>query len=120
MLAVPVRGVGAWSSFRGVRETIEAKGLFCSLCTDRGSRLWTTPEAGSKVDRENLTQLGRAMARLGIELIPAYSSEARGRSERAFGTHQASLPKELALAGAMGRQVGQPLFGGGLHARFQR
>lgn len=49
---------GAWGSFQGVRETIEAKGLFCSLCTDRGSHRWTTPEAGGKVDKENLTQFG--------------------------------------------------------------
>jgi len=90
---------GTWSSFRGVRETIEAKGLFCSLYTDRGSHYWDTPAAGGKVDRDNPTQFGRAMARLGIEMIPAYSPEARGRSERAFGTHQGRLPKELAAAG---------------------
>jgi len=88
---------GTWSSFRGVREVIEAKGLFCSLYTDRGSHYWTMPEAGGKVDRENLTQFGRAMAQLGIEMVPAYSPEARGRSERAFGTYQGRLPKELAL-----------------------
>ena len=91
---------GTWSSFRGVREVIEAKGLFCSLYTDRGSHCWTTPEAGGKVDKGSLTQFGRAMAQLGIEMVPAYSPEARGRSERAFGTHQGRLPKELALAGA--------------------
>ena len=78
---------GTWSSFRGVRETIEAKGLFCSLYTDRGSHYWDTPAAGGKVDKDNPTQFGRAMARLGIEMIPAYSPEARGRSERAFGTN---------------------------------
>ena len=90
---------GTWSSFRGVRETIEAKGLFCSLYTDRGSHYWDTPAAGGKVDRDNPTQFGRAMARLGIEMVPAYSPVARGRSERAFGTHQGRLPKELAAAG---------------------
>ena len=90
---------GVWSSFRGVRETIERRGLFCSLYTDRGSHYWNTPTAGGKVDKENPTQFGRAMARLGIEMIPAYSPEARGRSERAFGTHQGRLPKELAAAG---------------------
>ena len=90
---------GTQSSFQGVREVIEAHGLFCSLYTDRGSHYWHTPEAGGKVDKVNLTQFGRAMKQLGIEMIPAYSPEARGRSERAFGTHQARLPKELALAG---------------------
>ena len=51
------------------------------------------------MDKVNLTQFGRAMKQLGIEMIPAYSPEARGRSERAFGTHQTRLPRELALAG---------------------
>ena len=91
---------GTWSSFRGVAETIRGRGLFCSLYTDRASHYWTTPEAGGKVDKENLTQFGRALVRgLGIDMIPAYSPEARGRSERAFGTHQGRLPRELALAG---------------------
>ena len=90
---------GTQSSFKGMREVIEAHGLCCSLYTDRGSHYWQTPEAGGKVDKVNLTQFGRAMKQLGIEMIPAYSPEARGRSERAFGTHQARLPKELALAG---------------------
>jgi len=90
---------GTLSSFQGVRDVIAARGLFCALYTDRGSHYWTTPEAGGKVDKVNLTQFGEAMKRLGIEMIPAYSPEARGRSERAFATHQARLPKELALAG---------------------
>ena len=87
------------SSFRGVRAVIEQQGLCSSLYTDRGSHYWHTPETGGKVDKVNLTQFGRAMKQLGIEMIPAYSPEARGRSERAFGTHQERLPKELALAG---------------------
>ena len=87
------------SSFKGVQEVIEARGLFSSLYTDRGSHYWHTPEAGGKVDKKNLTQFGRAMRQLGIEMIPAYSPEARGRSERMFRTHQDRLPKELAAAG---------------------
>lgn len=90
---------GTLSSFLGVKETIEKKGLFCSLYTDRGSHYWTTPTAGGAVDKQQLTQFGRAMNQLGIEMIPAYSPEARGRSERAFRTHQARLVKELAMAG---------------------
>jgi len=58
-----------------------------------------TPKAGGPVDKERPTQVGRALARLGIEHIPAYSPEARGRSERMFGTLQDRLPKELKLAG---------------------
>lgn len=85
------------SSFLGVKETIEKKGLFCSFYSDRGSHYWLTPEVGGKVDKERLTQFGRAMHHLGIEMIPAYSPEARGRSERMFRTHQDRLPKELAM-----------------------
>jgi len=90
---------GTVSSFRGVREVIEVHGLFASLYTDRGSHYWLTPEAGGKVDKTQPTQFGRAMGQLGIQMIAAYSPEARGRSERAFGTHQERLPKELAKAG---------------------
>ncbi len=89
---------GTASSFLGVRDVIEACGLFGSFYSDRGSHYWNTPEAGGKVDKDNLTQFGRAMKQLGIEMIAAYSPEARGRSERAFGTHQGRLPNELAAA----------------------
>jgi len=85
---------GTASSFQGIREVIAARGLFCSLYTDRGSHYWNTPEAGSKVDKVNLTQVGRAMKQLGIEMIAAYSPEARGRSERMFATHQERLVKD--------------------------
>src|SRR3990167_1175730 len=90
---------GTVSSFQGVKETIEKKGLFCSFYTDRGSHYWFTPEAGGRVDKNQLTQFGRAMRHLGIEMIAAYSPEARGRSERMFSTHQGRLPRELALQG---------------------
>ena len=90
---------GTMSSLQGVREVIETQGLFSSLYTDRGSHYWYTEEAGGKVDKIHLTQVHRALQQLGITLIPAYSPEARGRSERAFRTLQDRLPKELALAG---------------------
>ena len=89
---------GTMSSFRGVRETIEAHGLFCELYTDRGSHYWHTPEVDGRVDKTNPTQFGRAMRQLGVQMVPAYSPEARGRSERAFRTHQDRLVKELAMA----------------------
>jgi len=88
---------GTQSSFQGVKEVIEKHGLFCSLYTDRGSHYWNTEKAGGKVDKVNVTQFGRAMKHLGIDMIPAYSPEARGRSERMFGTLQGRLPQELAL-----------------------
>lgn len=90
---------GTMSSFEGLRQVIERHGLFGSLYTDRGSHYWITAEAGGKVDKEHPTQVHRALAQLGIELIPAYSPEARGRSERMFGTIQKRLPQELRLAG---------------------
>lgn len=80
---------------RGVRETLETKGLFSCLYTDRGSHYWTTQKAGERVDKDNLTQFGRAMRELGVTMIPAYSPQARGRCERAFGILQGRLPKEL-------------------------
>ena len=88
---------GTWSSLRGVEEVITEYGLFCSLYVDRGSHYFHTPKAGGKVDKDNPTQFGRALQQLGIDLIPAYSPEARGRSERLFGTLQGRLPQELAL-----------------------
>ncbi len=90
---------GTFSSFQGVAETIKKHGLFCSLYTDRGAHYWTTLKAGDRVNKVNLTQFGRAMQQLGIDMIAAYSPEARGRSERMFKTLQGRLPKELKLAG---------------------
>ena len=90
---------GSDSSFHGIGQTIARKGLFCSLYTDRGSHYFHTPEAGGKVDKSKPTQVGRGLKQLGIEHIAAYSPEARGRSERAFDTHQGRLPHELAKAG---------------------
>ena len=83
----------------GLRAVIESKGLFCALYSDRGSHFFVTPKAGEKVDKHRLTQVGRAMKELGVQMIPAYSPQARGRSERNFGTWQGRLPQELRLAG---------------------
>ena len=82
-----------------LREVIERKGLFCALYSDRGSHFWLTPKAGDKVDPHRLTQVGRALRDLGVQMIPAYSPQARGRSERNFGTWQGRLPQELRLHG---------------------
>jgi len=90
---------GTFSSLRGVKETLEKCGIFSSFYSDRGSHYWVTTAAGDRVDRSRLTQFGRAMGQLGIQMIPAYSPEARGRSERFFRTLQDRLPKELALEG---------------------
>src|SRR5438552_12955378 len=83
----------------GLRTVIENKGLFCELYSDRGSPFFVSPQAGEKVDQHRLTQVGRALKELGVQMIPAYSPQARGRSERSFGTWQGRLPQELRLAG---------------------
>lgn len=90
---------GTMSSFEGLAETIRGHGLFGSLYTDRGSHYFLTQSAGGKVDKSNLTQVGRALAQLGIRHVPSYSPEARGRMERAFGTLQGRVPQELRLHG---------------------
>jgi transposase len=89
---------GTTSSLRGLAETIAAHGVPLSFYTDRGSHYFYTPDAGGKVDKLRLTQVGRALAQLGVEHIPAYSPQARGRSERLFGTLQDRLVNELKLA----------------------
>jgi transposase len=93
---------GTVSTFQALLEVFIAQGLPCSLYTDRGSHYFLTPKVGGVVDKTQLTQVGRALDRLGIEHIPAYSPEARGRSERMFATLQDRLPKELELAGIAG------------------
>jgi transposase len=82
-----------------LREVIERKGAFCALYSDRASHFFYTPKAGQPVDRQRPTQVGRALAELGIQMIPAYSPQARGRGERNFGTWQGRLPQELRLRG---------------------
>ena len=83
----------------GLKEVIERKGTFCALYSDRGSHFWLTPKAGGKIDGQRLTQVGRALREVGVQMIPAYSPQARGRSERNFGTWQGRLPQELRLRG---------------------
>jgi hypothetical protein len=90
---------GTISTFCGLLEVFVAQGLPCSLYTDRGSHYFYTDKVGEAVDKDRPTQVGRALDRLGIEHIPAYSPEARGRSERMFGTLQDRLVKELEHAG---------------------
>src|ERR1051325_4918329 len=83
----------------GLREVVEEQGLFCAVYSDGGSHFFVTVKEGEKVDKHRLTQVGRAMKELGVQMIAAYSPQARGRSERSFGTWQGRLPQELRLAG---------------------
>ena len=90
------------SMLRALREVVETRGVFCSLYSDRAAHFFVTPRAGEKVDPTRVTQVGRALQELGIKMIPAYSPQARGRSERSFGTWQGRLPQELRLRGITG------------------
>ena len=94
-----VEGESTRTVMAGVWEVIENQGLFCSIYSDRGSHFFVTVREGEKVDKHRLTQFGRAMKEVGVQMIAAYSPQARGRSERSFGTWQGRLPQELRLAG---------------------
>jgi transposase len=83
----------------GLRTVLEQQGVFCALYSDRASHFFLTPKAGEPVDHHRLTQVGRALRELGIQMIPAYSPQARGRSERGFSTWQGRLPQELRRRG---------------------
>jgi len=92
----------AASSFavmRALRAVLERFGLFMALYTDRAAWAAHTPRKGEPVDKDALTQVGRALKQLGIEHILAYSPQARGRSERINRTLQDRLVNELRVAG---------------------
>ena len=110
---------GTASTFLGLREVIGERGLFCSLYTDRGSHYFYTPKAGEKVSKTQQTQVGRALSHLGIEHIAAYSPQARGRSERMFGTLQGRLPKDLRLGRDHDSRSCQRVAEDALHRRAQ-
>jgi transposase len=106
-----------------LRAVIEGQGVFCALYSDRASHFFLTPKADEPVDHTRLTQVGRALRQLGIQMIPAYSPQARGRSERAFGTWQNRLPQELRLHAlttvAAANQFLQQHYIAEFNARFQ-
>ena len=101
-----------------LREVIERKGAFCALYSDRASHFFHTPKAGQPVDRNRPTQVGRALAELGIQMIPAYSPQARGRGERSFGTWQGRLPQELRLHGIRSMASANEFLGDSYIAEF--
>src|SRR5437016_5912879 len=104
----------------GLRAVIEEQGLFCALYSDRASHFFVTPRAGEPVDKYRLTQVGRALKELGVQMIPAYSPQARGRSERSFSTWQGRLPQELRLAGIKTREQANQFLREQYRAEFNR
>jgi transposase len=103
-----------------LKAVVEKKGLFCALYSDRASHFFETPKAGGRVDHERLTQVGRALKELGMQMIPAYSPQARGRGERRFGTWQGRLPQELRLAGINTREEANRFLREGYLAEMNR
>ena len=103
-----------------LKEVIQRQGLFCALYSDRGSHFFVTPKAGGKVDPDRLTQVGRALRELGVQMIPAYSPQARGRSERNFGTWQGRLPQELRLHGITSLEAANQFLRAHYIAEFNR
>jgi transposase len=104
----------------GLRAVIERKGIFCTLYSDRGAHFWYTPKTGGKVDPERPTQVGRALQELGVRMIPSYSPQARGRSERSFSTWQGRLPQELRLRGIRTLQAANEFLSEHYVAEFNR
>ena len=100
-----VEAESTFTVMAALRTVIETKGVFCSLYCDRASHFFLTPKAGEKVANNHFTQVGRALAELNIRMIPAYSPEARGRSERNFRTWQGRLPQELRWHGITTRSA---------------
>src|SRR5262249_27021665 len=90
---------GTMSTFQALEHVLVRYGRFCELYTDRGSHFCRTGTAGQGPDDVQNGQVPRALKALGIRQILARSPEARGRSERAFGTIQGRLPQELRAAG---------------------
>jgi len=82
-----------------LREVFTMHGLPLALYSDRAGWAFHTPTAKGPVDKKHLTQVGRALAQLGVEHIPSYSPQARGRSERLNRTFQDRLVNELRVAG---------------------
>lgn len=90
---------GTLSTLMALEHVLVRHGRFCELYHDCGSHFGRTSQAGQGPDDEQNGQVSRILKTLGIRQIFARSPQARGRSERAFGTIQGRLPQELRLAG---------------------
>ena len=108
------------SILRALREVVETRGVFCTLYSDRAGHFFVTPKAHGKVDKTRRTQVERALHELGTKMIAAYSPQARGRSERSFGTWQGRLPQELRLRGIREVEQANEFLRGDYIAEFNR
>ena len=103
---------GTMSSFQGLIDVIETHGLFCALYAGRGMHYWHTPEAGGKVNKENLTQVERALKQLGTDLIPAYSPQAAGPLRAYVWDVSGVVVTGTAVPGDHGYRQGYSVFAG--------
>lgn len=103
-----------------LREVIEQQGLFCALYSDRASHFFVTPKAGGKVELDQVTELGRALNEPGINMIPAYSTQACGRMERSYRTWQGRLPQELRIQQIRTVEEANPLLREEYRSEFNR
>ena len=85
---------GSASTFAALESVVRNYGRFCQLYTDRGSHFCQNGPAGELAEEQH-GQVSQPLRALGIRQILARSPQARGRSERAFGTIQGRLPQEL-------------------------
>lgn len=78
------------------KQYIQKYGKPISIYADRGSVFKVNAK---NENNDAITQYERALSELAIQLIPAYSPQAKGRVERGFQTHQDRLVKEMQLRG---------------------
>src|SRR3954453_18474267 len=102
-----------------LREVIETRGAFCSLYSDRAGHFFVTAKRGERIDPSRPTQVGRALQDLGIRMIPAYSPQARGRSERNFGTWAGTLAARTQVARHHRYRQSQRISSPAVHQRVQ-
>lgn len=92
-----------FANMQVLRRFIEIKGLFIALYVDKASHFKTTRHGGihynMSPEQDEETQIERALAELGINVIPANSPQAKGRIEVTFRLFQDRLIKEMRLAG---------------------
>ena len=103
-----------------LRDVVRDHGTFAALYVDRASHFAHTPVAGGEIDRSRKTQVGRVLDELGIELICAYSPQARGRGERLWRTLQGRLPQELKRAGITSYEAATAYLRGRFRGRFNK
>jgi len=116
-----VASESAFDYFRATRAYLEAHGKPVAFYSDKHNIFRVNNK--DPIGGDGVTQFGRALAALNIDIICANSPQAKGRVERAFGTLQDRLVKELRLAGMASIEAANawlPGFVDGYNRRFSR